>query len=117
TAVGSAAEVVTIRSVRTEADAVVADVTQGASLTAALEHLTLLPAVVRQMIRVGEETAGIDRMAERAAMVLEGWLDTERKRLAGILDPLLMMLIGAFVLAVVLAVLLPIFELQSVVAG
>jgi len=116
-AVGSAAEVVTIRAVRAEADAVIADVTQGATLTAALDHLTLLPAVVRQMIRVGEETAGIDRMAERAAMVLEGWLDTERKRLAAILDPLLMMLIGVFVLTVVLAVLLPIFELQSVVAG
>ena len=41
----------------------------------------------------------------------------ERRRIAALLEPMLMMLVGAFVLNIVLAVLLPIFDMQSMVAG
>ena len=57
------------------------------------------------------------RSAERAAMMVENALSTERKRIAALLEPMLMMLVGAFVLTIVLSVLLPIFDLQAVVAG
>lgn len=116
-AVASAAEVLALRSAQGEAREVLRAVTEGESLAAALTRLPLLPGIVLQMVRVGEETAQVARMADRAAMVLETRLDTERKRLVAVLDPALMVLVGAFVLVVVLAVLLPIFELQSVVAG
>ncbi|MEL6621178.1 MAG: type II secretion system F family protein, partial [Pseudomonadota bacterium] len=44
-------------------------------------------------------------------------LATERKRIAAVLEPMLMILVGAMVLVIVLAVLLPIFDLQAVVGG
>jgi len=49
--------------------------------------------------------------------LVENGLSTERKRIAALLEPLLMMLVGAFVLTFVLAVLLPIFVLQAVVTS
>ncbi|MFU8777541.1 MAG: hypothetical protein ACNA7M_07705 [Roseovarius sp.] len=44
---------------------------------------------------------------------MESWLTNERKRVSALIDPLLMMIVGALVLVIVLAILLPIFDLQS----
>ncbi|WP_425052962.1 type II secretion system F family protein [Psychromarinibacter sp. S121] len=110
-----AAEVVDVSTHRAEADAVVTAVRQGESLGMALKRFPILPPVALQLIRVGEDSARLAPMAERAAVLVETWLANDRKRLAAILDPVLMMLVGGFVLIVVLAVLLPIFDLQSAV--
>jgi len=68
-----------------------------------------------QLIRVGEDSARLAQMTERAAVLVETVLANDRKRIASILDPVLMMVVGVFVLIIVLAILLPIFDLQSVV--
>ncbi len=56
-------------------------------------------------------------MAERSSRLVDSWLENDRKRIAALLDPILMMVVGGFVLVVVLAILLPIFDLQSLVSG
>lgn len=114
-AASSAAEVVGVSTHRAEADAIVTAVRQGESLSAAVRRLAILPPVALQLIRVGEDSARLAPMAERAALLVETWLANDRKRVAAILDPVLMMVVGAFVLVIVLAILLPIFELQSAV--
>ena len=114
-AVTSAADVLSVRMFRAQADGIVTGVKQGESLSQAVRRFTLLPPVALQLIRVGEESARLAQMSERAAVLVETWLARDRKRIATILDPILMMLVGVFVLIVVLAILLPIFELQSVV--
>jgi general secretion pathway protein F len=53
-------------------------------------------------------------MSERAAILVENWLGNDRKRFAALLDPTLMMIVGGMVLVIVLSVLLPIFDLQTV---
>ena len=63
----------------------------------------------------GDLDATLARMTERAAVMVENGLSTERKRIAALLEPVLMILVGTFVLTIVLAVLLPIFDLQAVV--
>ena len=114
-AVTSAADVLSVRMFRAQADGIVTGVKQGESLSQAVRRFTLLPPVALQLIRVGEDSARLAQMSERAAVLVETWLARDRKRIASILDPILMMLVGVFVLIVVLAILLPIFELQSVV--
>lgn len=111
----SAADVLSVSSQRHQADEVVTAVKQGESLANAVRRFTLLPPVALQLIRVGEESARLAQMTERAAVLAETWLANDRKRIASILDPVLMMVVGVFVLIIVLAILLPIFELQSVV--
>ena len=55
-------------------------------------------------------------MCERAAVLAETALRTERKRLAVIVEPAAMVVVGAVVLVIVLAVLLPIFDMQALVS-
>jgi general secretion pathway protein F len=102
---------------RAEAEAVTEAVQSGDSLSHALNSLSPIPPVARQLISAGEASARLARMSERAAMLVENGLSTERKRIAALLEPMLMMVVGAMVLVIVLSVLLPIFDLQAVVAG
>ena len=113
----SAAEVMDIARFRAEADTVTDAVRGGDSLSQALDRLSPIPPVARQLIAAGEVSAKLARMSGRAAMLVENSLSTERKRIAALLEPILMMVVGAMVLVIVLSVLLPIFDLQSVVAG
>ena len=114
-AAASAAEVLAVARFREEAAAVLRAVDAGERLSAALDRLSPLPPVTRQLVSVGEESARLARMTDRAALLVETWRATERKRLATVLDPILMMLVGVLVLTIVLAVLLPIFDLQATI--
>lgn len=113
----SAAAVLTIPRLRDEAEAVATAVSQGETLTDALERLSIIPPVARQLIGAGEASVRLAPMTARAADMVENGLSLERKRIAALLEPMLMMVVGGFVLLIVLAVLLPIFDLQAVVAG
>ncbi|MDB2407455.1 type II secretion system F family protein [Jannaschia sp.] len=116
-AVENAAEVLTIARFRIEAEGVATAIRQGETLSDALDRVSFVPPVARQLIAAGEASVRLARMTERAAILVESGLSTERKRIAALLEPMLMMLVGVFVLTIVLAVLLPIFDLQAVVAG
>lgn len=116
-AVENAAEVLGIAQFQTEAAAVSEEIRRGETLSNALQKLSIIPPVARQLIQAGEASVRLAAMTDRSAQIVENGLSTERKRIAAMLEPMLMMLVGAFVLVVVLAVLLPIFDLQSVVAG
>lgn len=116
-AVENAAEVLTINRFRVQANEVCTAIGQGETLSNALERLSPIPPVARQLISAGEASVRLARMTERSAVLVENGLSTERKRIAALLEPMLMMLVGGFVLVIVLAVLLPIFDLQSVVSS
>jgi len=115
-AADSAAEVLTLDKFQAEAEQVSAAVRGGETLSQALDHLSFIPPVARQLVAAGEASSRLARMAERSAVLVESSLSTERKRIAALLEPMLMMLVGGFVLVIVLAVLLPIFDLQAMVA-
>ena len=110
----SAADVLAISRYRTEADKVVEAIRAGETLSNALRHLSVVPSVARQLISAGETSARLASMSERAAILVENWLGNDRKRFAALLDPTLMMIVGGMVLVIVLSVLLPIFDLQTV---
>ncbi|WGW05904.1 type II secretion system F family protein [Tropicibacter oceani] len=116
-AVDSAASVLTIAQFQAEGQSVATAVRQGQSLASALENLSILPPVARQLIAAGEVSVRLARMTDRAAALTEHRLTTERKRIAALLEPMLMMLVGGLVLVIVLAILLPVFDLQAAVAG
>jgi len=116
-AVSSASGVLTVAQFQREATLVGEGILSGQSLSTALRELSIIPPVARQLIDAGEASARLAGMTERAAVLVENGLSTERKRIAALLEPALMMLVGGMVLVIVLAVLLPIFDLQQVVAG
>jgi general secretion pathway protein F len=112
----SAGEVLMIDRFRAESDATCEAIRSGQSLSDALKNLSIIPPVALQLVSAGERSARLARMTERGAVMVEGWLQNERKRIAALLDPILMMIVGVFVMVIVLAVLLPIFDLQAIVA-
>jgi general secretion pathway protein F len=114
-AAASAGEVLVIRRFRAEAEDLAEAVRRGESLSQGLTRMSLVPPVCRQLIAAGEQSARLGRMTERAAVLVESWLTNERKRVSALIDPLLMLVVGAMVLVIVLAILLPIFDLQSAV--
>jgi general secretion pathway protein F len=114
-AAASAGEVLVIRRFRAEAEDLAEAVRRGESLSQGLARMSLVPPVCRQLIAAGEQSARLGRMTERAAVLVESWLTNERKRVSALIDPLLMLVVGAMVLVIVLAILLPIFDLQSAV--
>ncbi|WP_305969252.1 MULTISPECIES: type II secretion system F family protein [unclassified Mameliella] len=115
-AIDSAGSVLTITRFRIEAEQVATSVRAGESLSDALAALSFVPPVARQLIGAGEVSARLARMAGRAAALVENGLSTRRKRIASLMEPALMMVVGAMVLVIVLSVLLPIFDLQTLVA-
>ncbi|WP_299146617.1 type II secretion system F family protein [uncultured Tateyamaria sp.] len=116
-AVENAAQVLDVEQFRTEAETVSTAIRQGETLSTALNQLSIVPPVARQLVSAGEASVRLARMTERAAVLVENGLSTERKRIAALLEPMLMMVVGGFVLIIVLAVLLPIFDLQAVVTS
>lgn len=113
----SAADVLVIARFKAEADQVCEAIRSGETLSDALRRLSVIPPVAQQLVSAGETSARLARMSERAATLVETWLGNERKRFAALIDPILMMLVGAMVLTIVLSVLLPIFDLQTVISG
>lgn len=110
-----ASGVLAIEGFRTEADAAGEALQRGETLSSALTRLSFLHPVARQLIQAGEASARLGPMSDRAAVLAETWLRTERKRVAVVLEPLSMIVVGAMVLVIVLAVLLPIFDMQAMV--
>lgn len=90
---------------------------RGESLSQALARLPFLHPVARQLVQAGEASARLGPMTERAAVLAESWLRTERKRVSVIIEPASMVIVGGMVLTIVLAILLPIFDMQSLVTG
>ena len=93
----------------------IARVREGASLSRALAAGGCFPPLMLHMIASGEATGHLAEMLERTAATLAG--ETERRALAltGILEPLLILLMGGVVLLIVLAVLLPVIEINQLV--
>ncbi|MEJ2803399.1 type II secretion system F family protein [Comamonadaceae bacterium PP-2] len=90
------------------------DVAQGSSLAAALSRCgTLFPPLMRQMAVIGEESGALDTMLDKAADFYEQAVDDRVAGLSAMLEPLIILVLGALVGGLVLALYLPIFQLGA----
>jgi type IV pilus assembly protein PilC len=90
-------------------------VKEGQSITGPLEKVSIFPAMVTQMISVGEETGSLDAMLGKIADFYEDEVNASVKSLTSILEPILMMGVGIIVGTVVIAMYLPIFNMMNIV--
>ena len=89
------------------------EVKTGSGLGYALGRRKVFPRLAVQMIQVGEESGELDTMLERAATNQERELDSMMGALVGLLGPLLIVVMGLFVMGIVFAMLMPIFEMNN----
>jgi general secretion pathway protein F len=93
----------------------VARVREGASLSRSLAAGGQFPPVMVHMIASGEATGRLPEMLERTATNLAQETERRALTLTGLLEPLLILIMGGVVLLIVLAVLLPIIEINQLV--
>jgi general secretion pathway protein F len=90
-------------------------VREGASIAKSLAASKLFPPMTIHLISSGETGGRLDEVLGRAAAGQEREVDGLIAALLGVLQPLLIVLMGGVVLLIVLAILLPIFEINSLI--
>ncbi len=90
-------------------------VKEGASLQQAISSSGYFPPMTVQLIASGESSGRLESMLERAALQQERETETLIAALLAVFEPMLILLMGAVVLVIVLAILLPIFDLNQLV--
>lgn len=91
-------------------------VKKGEPLSAAfVEHTTLYPILMGDMLSVGEETGKLSEMLKQVAEFYEEDVSEKTKDLSTIIEPMLMLFIGTFVGIFAVAIIAPIYSLSSAI--
>lgn len=114
-ALQAAAETLGNRAMRADALDALVLVREGAPLASALAQKKRFPGLVSMFARLGEQTGTLPTMLQRAANQLGAEVQRRAMHLATILEPLLIVAMGGVVMLIVLAVLLPIIQLNQFV--
>lgn len=114
-ALQAAAETLGNRAMRADALDALVLVREGAPLASALTQKKRFPGLLGMFARLGEQTGQLPVMLQRAAAQLSTEVQRRAMQLATILEPLLIVAMGLMVMLIVLAVLLPIIQLNQLV--
>jgi len=90
-------------------------VREGGAIGRSLAQSKLFPAISIHLISSGEASGELDKMLERAANHQESEMDGLLATMLSVLEPLLIVVMGLVVLAIVMAILLPIFQINQLV--
>ena len=112
-ALQAASETLGNRAMRADAMAALVQVREGAPLANALGARKRFPGLLPMFARLGEQTGTLPQMLQRAATQLSVDVQRRAMALATVLEPLLIVAMGAMVMLIVLAVLLPIIQLNT----
>lgn len=89
----------------------------GQSVATPLRGSGVFPAMVTQMVHVGEASGTLDAMLEKIAEFYEDDVDSAVNGMLGLLEPVMMAFLGVVVGSIVIAMYLPVFDLISRMAG
>ena len=111
------ATVVSNRIIRDVIYKVQRQVKQGRNFSEPLAESDEIPPMVVQMFSVGEESGSLDEMAIEVADFYDSEVGHEVNRLTTVLEPLLIIVVGVIVSLMILACLLPMFDMMAVARG
>ena len=112
-ALQAAAETLNNTAMRADALDALVLVREGAPLASALAQKKRFPGLLAMFARLGEQTGQLPVMLQRAAVQLSTEVQRRAMALATILEPLLIVAMGLVVMLIVLAVLMPIIQLNQ----
>ena len=96
-------------------DAVINDVSQGSSVSKTLQKGEVFPTTMVQLVAAGEKSGRLDSMFLKVAQSSEEYVTNKLSMLTSLLEPVMILVLGGIVGFVVLAVLLPIFDMSQLV--
>ncbi len=114
-AMNAAAGVVSNRVLREVVHEAAKDVREGATLSSALGRAKVFPPVLVHLIASGEASGRLETMLDKAAQQQTGELEARVSTFTSLLGPLMVLAMGGVVLLIVLAILLPVFEMNQMV--
>lgn len=114
-ALQAAADTLSNRAMRNDALDALVQVREGAPLAVALSQKKRFPGLLGMFARLGEQTGQLPAMLDRAAKQLGNEVQRRALQLATLLEPLLIVAMGLVVMLIVLAVLMPIIQLNQLV--
>ncbi|MDN8663489.1 type II secretion system inner membrane protein GspF [Stenotrophomonas indicatrix] len=97
------------------ADDVAARVREGTSLGAALKVQKVYPPILVHLVASGEKTGSLAPLLDRAAQTISREIERRAMALTALLEPTMILVMGGVVLTIVLAVLMPIMEMNQLV--
>jgi general secretion pathway protein F len=112
-ALQAAADTLSNTALKRDAQDALVLVREGAPLASALAQHPRFPRLLVMFSRLGEQTGTLPTMLQRAAAQLSEEVQRRALQLATILEPLLIVAMGAMVMLIVLAVMLPIIQLNQ----
>ena len=101
------------RALKVASEEIVASVRGGGSLSAALRRANVFPPLLVYLVASGEASGQLDTMLERAADYLEREFDTFTATALSLLEPAIIVIMGGIVASIVLSILLPILQLET----
>lgn len=96
---------------------VIVSVSEGAHLGDVLKETKMFPSLVINMVTIGEKSGQLENMLERLSSSMAIDLKTRLSGLSSLVQPMLLLLMGGLIAFIMGAVLLPIFELNSIAGG
>ena len=94
-------------------DDVYDSVKRGGSIAKPISEHSIFPPMVAHMVSVGEETGQLETMLGKIADFYEAEVDAKIKALTSLIEPLMIMVVGAIVGFIVISMYLPVFELYD----
>jgi general secretion pathway protein F len=87
---------------------------EGESIAEPLRRSKVFPSMVTHMIAVGEKTGELELMLSKISEAYDNEVETTISRLTSLLGPIVIVILGGIVLFIVLAILLPMFEMNQI---
>jgi len=94
---------------------VIEQVKQGKGLYGPIKALHMYPTMLENMILMGEESGTLDEMLNRASIFYEDEVDRAADNLTSMLEPIIIVFLGSIIAFIVIAIMLPMFELNNLV--
>jgi general secretion pathway protein F len=91
------------------------NIREGETIADPLKRSGEFPALVTHMIAVGEKSGEMEEMLRRVSQIYDGEVERVIARLTSLMEPIMILAMGAIVLFIVVAILLPIFEMGQMI--
>lgn len=108
-------EVITLMPLKQKALAMVGNVREGSQLQTAMQQAGFFPPLLMNLVQTGEGSGQLDKMLMDGAEHYETEVENASSTLISLVEPLMILVMGGIVLTIVLAIMLPIFNMNQMV--
>lgn len=93
------------------------DIRKGMPLSQSLRKVNVLPAMVYSMVGIGEESGSIEKMLEKCAEYYDNEVDNAITKLVSMIEPMMIIIMAIVIGFIVIAMMMPIFDIYGAAAG